>query len=173
MIYSCKSIFWDTGRFAYSSSWQLLIGTWQMIQNWLQICHYKGPANECCWSSIVFGLSVRPSVRGHSNSVIFNQISSKFHISIASSNLSFKFEYRFCPTSDNQDGRQNDCHLSISAFVVTLTQSFLIGLLPNIIYGLLPSYSRSSSNTGFVWHPITKMADKMVATYQYLLLWSL
>ena len=44
-------------------------------------------------------LSVCPSVRGHSNSVIFNWISSKFHIWIASINLSFKFEYGFCPTS--------------------------------------------------------------------------
>ena len=56
---------------------------------------------------------VRLSVCGHSNSVIFNQISS------------------------------------------------------NIIYGLLPSTSHSSSNTDFVWHPITKMA----ATYQYPLWW--
>ena len=46
---------------------------------------------------------VCPSVRGHSNSVIFNRISSKFHIWIASTNLLFKFEYGFCPTSDNQD----------------------------------------------------------------------
>ena len=69
-------------------------------------------------------LSVRPSVRCHSNSVTFNRISSKFHIWIASINLSFKFEYGFCPTSDNQDGRQNGRHLSISAVVVTLTQSF-------------------------------------------------
>ena len=45
--------------------------------------------------------SVCPSVCGHSNSVIFNRISSKFHIWIASTNLSFKFEYGFCPTSEN------------------------------------------------------------------------
>ena len=49
-------------------------------------------------------LSVCPSVRGHSNSVIFYWISSKFHIWIASINLSFKFEYGFCPTTDYQDG---------------------------------------------------------------------
>ena len=30
--------------------------------------------------------------------------------------------------------------------VVTLTQSFLIRFLPNFVYGLLPSNSRSSSN---------------------------
>ena len=117
--------------------------------------------------------SVRLSVRGHSNSVIFNLISFKFHIWIASTNLSIKFEYAFCSTSDNQDGRQNGRHLSISAVMVTLTQSFLIGYFPNFIYGLLPSTSRSSSNTGFVRQLITKMADKMAATYQYPLSWSL
>ena len=37
---------------------------------------------------------------------------------------SFKFKYGFCLTSDNQDGRQNGRHLSISTVVVTLTQSF-------------------------------------------------
>ena len=81
--------------------------------------------------------SVCLSVRGHSNSVIFYRISPKFHIWIASINLSFKFEYGFCPTSNNQDGRQNGRHLSISAFVVILTQSFLIGFLQNFIYRLL------------------------------------
>ena len=61
--------------------------------------------------------------------VISNQTPSKFHIWIASINLSFKFEYGFCLTSNNQDGRQNGRHVSISAVVVTLTQSFLIGFL--------------------------------------------
>ena len=107
------------------------------------------------------------------NSVIFNQIFSKFHIWIAFINLLFKFEYRFCPTSDNQDGRQNDRHLSISTVVVTLTKSFSIRFLPNFIYELLSSIFHSSSNTGFVRHQITKMADKMATTYQYPLLWLL
>ena len=128
-------------------------------------------------SSIVFSLSVRPSVCpfvcDHSNSVIFKRISSKFHIWIAFINLLFKFEYRFYPTFDNQDGRQNGRHLSISTVMVTLTKSFLIWFLPNFIYELLPSTFHSSSNMGFVWHPITKMADKMAATYQYPLSWSL
>ena len=53
---------------------------------------------------------------------------------------------------------------SVRLSVVTLTQSFLIGFLPNFIYGLLLSTSRSSSNTGFVRHTITKMADKIAAT---------
>ena len=108
---------------------------------------------------------------------IFNQISSKFHIWIAFVNLSFKFEFKFeygfCLTFDNQDGRQNGSHLSISAVVVTLTQSFLIRFLPNFIDELLPSTFHSSSNMGFVRHPITKMADKMAATYQCPLSWSL
>ena len=68
--------------------------------------------------------SVCPSVSGHPNSLIFNKISSEFHIWIASINLSFKFEYEFCPTSVNQDGQQNGHHISISAVVVTLTVIF-------------------------------------------------
>ena len=117
--------------------------------------------------------SVCLSVLGHSKSVIFNRISSKFHIWIASINLSFKFEYGFCPTSDNQDGRQNDRRLSMSAVVVTQTQSFLIGFLPNFIYWLLPSTSLLSLNRDFVRHSIPMMADKMTAAYLCLLLWSL
>ena len=42
--------------------------------------------------------------------VIFNRISSKLHIWIASIN-SRKFEYRFCPTNDNQDSPQNGRHV--------------------------------------------------------------
>ena len=132
------------------------------------MCHLLGPRQRMLAELYCFRL-VCPSVCGHSNSLIFNRISSKFHIWIASINLSVKFEYGYCPTSDNQDVRQNGRHISISAVVVTLTQSFLFGFFPNFIYGLLPSTSRSSSNTGFVRHLITKMAD----TYQYPLLWSL
>ena len=108
------------------------------------------PTNVC--EALLFSAcpSICLSVRGHSNLVVFNRISSKFHIWIASTNLSFKFEYRFCPTSDSQDGRQNGCNLSISAVMVTLTQSFLIRFLPNFIHGLHPSSSHSSLNTGFV-----------------------
>ena len=86
---------------------------------------YKGPPTF--WqSSIVSGLSVCPSVRGRSNLVIFNRISSKFYIWMASIKLSLKYafeyglEYRLCPTNDNQDGRQNGPLLPISAVVVTL-----------------------------------------------------
>ena len=117
--------------------------------------------------------SACPSVQGHSNSVSFNQISYKFHISIASINLWFKFEYGFCQTSDNKDDRQNGRHLSIFAVVVTLTQSFLIRFLPNFIYELLLSTFHSSLNMGFIRHPINKMADKVAAAYQCLLSWSL
>ena len=55
-----------------------------------------------------------PSVRcrGLSNLVIFNRISSKFHIWIAFIQLCFKFGYRFCPTNDNQDAQQNGPRLS-------------------------------------------------------------
>ena len=116
---------------------------------------------------------VRLSVRGQYNSVIFNRISIKFHIWSATINFSFKFEYGFCSTSNNQDSRQIGHHLSISAVVVTLTQSFLIRFLPHFTNELLPSTFRSSSNMGFDPHPITKMADKMSAACQCLLLWSL
>ena len=50
---------------------------------------------------------------GHSNLVIFNRISLKFHIWFASIKPWFKFEYEFCPTNDNQDGQQNGRHLSV------------------------------------------------------------
>ena len=55
--------------------------------------------------------------------------------------------------------------LPVRLSVVTLTKSFLIGSLPNFIYGLLPSTSLSSSNAGFVRHLITKMTNKVAATY--------
>ena len=100
---------------------------------------------------------------GYLLNFIYELLSSSFH-----SSLNTGFVRR-----DNQDGGQNGHHLSISDVVVTLTQSFLIPFLPNFIYGLLLSTSRSSWNTGFVRHPITTMADKMAATYQYPLSWSL
>ena len=39
---------------------------------------------------------------GHSNLVIFNQISFKFHIWFASIKPWFQFEYEFFPTDDNK-----------------------------------------------------------------------
>ena len=100
---------------------------------------------------------------GHSNSVIFNRISSKFHIWIAPIKLSFmiEYEYEFCPTKDNQDGRQNGRRLSVytygqstlviyypiaSKFHIWIT---FIKLLPKFEYGLCP---------------ITKTASKMATT---------
>ena len=59
---------------------------------------------------------VRPSIRPSAvvvTLVIFNRISLKFHIRIASIKLLLSFEYGFCPTNDNQDGRQNGRHLSV------------------------------------------------------------
>ena len=41
---------------------------------------------------------------GHCYLVIFNWISSKFNIWIASIKPLFKIKYEFCPTYDNQDG---------------------------------------------------------------------
>ena len=63
------------------------------------------------------------------------------------------------PTSDNKNGGQNGHTYQYPLFVVTLTQSFFIGLLLNFLYELLSSTSRSTSNMGFFRHPITKMAD--------------
>ena len=91
--------------------------------------HQQMLAELYCFQLIC--LSVRQSVV--TNSVIFIRISSKCHRWIVSFNLSFKF------ASDNKDGRRNGRHLSLSAVVVTLTQLFLIGFLPNFIYKLLPS----------------------------------
>ena len=54
--------------------------------------------------------------------------------------------------------------LSVRLSVVTLNQSFFIGFLPNFIYGLLSVASRSSSNTGFVRHPIIKMANSHLSS---------
>ena len=110
-------------------------------------CHFAllGPRQRMLAELFCFRLvclSVHRS--GHSNLVIFNQISSKFHIWIASIKLSFKFEYGFCPTNNNQDGRQNGPRLSV-----------LVKLSPKLEYdGLCP---------------ITKMAANMAATCQIAL----
>ena len=50
---------------------------------------------------------------GHSNLVIFNWISFKFHIWFTSIKPWFKFEYEVCQTNDNQDSRQNGRRLSV------------------------------------------------------------
>ena len=44
---------------------------------------------------------------------------------------------------------------------------YLIRFFPNFIYGLLPSNPGSSLNMSFVQQMISKMADKMAATYQF------
>ena len=64
---------------------------------------------------------------GHSNLAIFIQISSNFHIWIATIKLWFKLKYEFCPTNDSQDGRQNGCRLPICTGVhPTLVIYYLI-----------------------------------------------
>ena len=65
---------------------------------------------------------------GHSNSVIFNQISSKFQICISSIKFSFFLKYWFCSMNDNQDGRQMAA-ADVYTVMVTLTRSFLIRFL--------------------------------------------
>ena len=59
--------------------------------------------------------------------------------------------------------------VALAAVVVTLILSFLIGFIPNYIYGLLPSNSHTSLNMGFVRRSITKMAHKMATAYQFAL----
>ena len=51
--------------------------------------------------------------------------------------------------------------------MASLSKSFLIEFLPNFIYRLIPSNPGSSLNMSFVRQTITKMADKMAATYQF------
>ena len=53
--------------------------------------------------------STCPSVHccGHSNLVIFNRTSFKFHMWMASIKLWFRLEYEFCPTNSNKDFREN------------------------------------------------------------------
>ena len=46
----------------------------------------------------------------------FYQSFSKFHIWIASINLSLKFKYEFCPTKVNQDGQRNGRHLLVCTY---------------------------------------------------------
>ena len=83
---------------------------------------------------------------GHSNSVIYHPVSSKFHIWITFIKRSPKFEWFLC---DNQNGCQNDRLLS----VCTCGHSHLVFItrfLPNFIYELLLSNSCRSLNMGFV-----------------------
>ena len=84
------------------------------------------------WACLSVRLPVR--CRGHSNLVIFNRIFSKFHIIIK---LLFKFEYIFFLSNDKQEGCKMAATIGFSYLVI------IIGFLPNIIYGLLPSNSRS------------------------------
>ena len=99
---------------------------------------------------------------GHSNFVIFYRISFKFHIWIAFIKLSFKFEYRFCLTNDNQDNSpisvrcRGHCNLVIfyrisSKFHVWIAS---IKLLFKFEYKFSPMND-------------IKMADKMAAAYQF------
>ena len=112
--------------------------------------------------------SACPSFRccGHSNLVIFNRISFKFRIWIASIELLFKLEYGFCPTNDNQGGRQNGHRLQVcfcghSTLVIYYliaskfhTLIIFINLSPKYEYGLCR---------------IAKMATNRATTCQFVL----
>ena len=82
--------------------------------------------------------------------VIFNGISTKFHIWMASIKLSFKFEYGFCLTNDNQDDRHNGSHLSVFSVVVTIIILIFNRSSPKFhIWIASIKLARSSSNMGF------------------------
>ena len=71
-------------------------------------------------------------------------------------------------TNDNEDGWQNGRCLSVCIYRGHSNLVILIGFLPNFIYGLLPSNPDSSLDMSFVRQTITKMANKMAASYQFV-----
>ena len=79
---------------------------------------------------------------------------------IASIKLLFKFEYKFSLTNDNQDGQQNGRRLSICF----CGQSTLI-----IYYPITSKFHIWITFIKLSVCPITKMATKMTATYQFTL----
>ena len=107
---------------------------------------------------------------GHSTLVIFNLISYKFHIWIASIKLWFKFKYFFSRRSiikmaDKMTATYQ--FTSIRCCGHSNLAIFFIGFLTNFTYGLLPSNPGSSSNMGFFRRIIIKMADKMTTAYPF------
>ena len=120
------------------------------------------------FGSIIFGLSARLSVHGHSNSVIFNQISFKFIYGLLPSNSSSSLNTGFVRRTITKMADKMAATY-VFAVVVTLTQSFLIRFLPNFIYELLPSNSYSSLNTGYIGRTTTKMADRFATAYPFSL----
>ena len=74
--------------------------------------------------------------------------------------LVFKFEYKFSPTNDNQDGRQNGRGLS----VCFCEQSTLI-----IYYWITSKFHIWITFIKLSLCLITKMATEMAATYQFTL----
>ena len=84
--------------------------------------------------SLLFWACLSVHCRGHSNLVIFNRTFSEFHIIIK---LSFKFEYSFFCQTISKRALKMAATTGLSNLVI------IIGFLPNFIYGLLPSNSRS------------------------------
>ena len=101
---------------------------------------------------------------GHSNLVILNRISSKFHIWFASIKPWLKFEYEFCWTNYNQDCRQTGRRLSVCVPLLLwspLLRHFSSDFFQfSYIYLLLLSHSGSSLNMSFVRPTIVKIANK-------------
>ena len=120
------------------------------------------------------GLFVCTCVRCCGHSVIFNRISSKFKIRIASIKLLFKCGYGFCQTNDYQDGQQNGGHLTVCTceHCGGHSNSVIFNWISSKFHtSLLLSNYRSSWNTSYIRSTITKMADKMAMAYQFALVY--
>ena len=76
----------------------------------------------------------------------------------------FKFEYGFCPTSDNQDGQENGRRLWVSAVVIIFNRisSKFHMCITSIEFSFEFEYS-------FVQRTLTMMANNMAAAYQFTL----
>ena len=87
------------------------------------------------WACLSVGLSVR--CRGHSNLVIFNRIF--FQISYHNQTL-VQVWIQFFLSNDKQEGKKA---VKMAATTGLSNLVIIIGFLPNFIYGLLSSNSRS------------------------------
>ena len=87
---------------------------------------------------------------GHSNLVVLIRFHSNFYIWISSIKLSFKFEYRFCSTNNNQDcqqyGRRHQCLM---------------------LWSLLLSHVCRISSKFHIWIAFIKLLAKMDANMAY------
>ena len=92
-----------------------------------------------------------------STTSLFYQSFSKFHIWIASIKLSLKFEYEFCLTKVNQDGKRNGPHL----LVCTYRHCTLVTYYPIAAkFHIYITFINLSPKFEYGFCPINKMATK-------------